>query len=297
MAPSASILVLGASGMLGSTVVRRLRATHPAWRIDGASRDPVDPLKIEVSADPAALTSLFARHSYNLAINCVGVLKDAIDQSSSSSIERAVQVNALFPHTLAEVAGHAGARVIHVSTDAVFSGRKATPYDASDQVDPTDFYGMTKALGESPASHVINVRCSLVGRDSRGRGLVEWYLRAAGLQSVAGFQDYVWTPVTTVGFADFCGTVVDPTVFTAIRGARGIVHLAPYPAVSKYHFLESLRDIAGGGAAIDASLCPGGPCRRVLAQTAGVESTAAHRDLKAALRELMIEFSSVTANP
>lgn len=287
-----AVLVLGRTGMLGSTVFHRLRSRHADWRIDGTGRGAGERLPLEAEAGRPGLTDLFRLSRYDFVVNCLGVLRNAIDDRSSESLERAIRVNALFPHELADIAGEHGVKVIHVSTDAVFSGRGMHPCTEASPPDPIDSYGATKVLGESPAPNVLNVRCSIVGRDHRQRGLLEWYL-AAQAASVVGFVDYVWTPVTTVQFADWCDEVIDDQ-FDAVRAKGHVLHLAPNPAVSKADFLQSVRDLVGGGPSIERRAGPGGPCFRALASR-DVFPSVAHgvRDpWPRLILELMTEFST-----
>ena len=282
--------------MLGSTIVRRLRARHASWRVDGAAREAPDTLRLEAEAGRSGLRRILLPARYDFVINCVGVLKSAIDPRRTETLERAVRVNALFPHELADVAGEAQSRVIHVSSDAVFSGRHLEPYSEQASPDPADAYGMTKALGESPAPNVLNVRCSIVGRDSRGRGFVDWYLGIAADRSVSGYADYVWTPVTTVQFADFCEVLVQ-SGFGSVRACAHVVHFAPNASLSKAEFLLRLRGVASRGAAIEPGSSPEGPCHRILTSSWTTESTLArsNRDWPDLIAEMLDEFAPGSA--
>jgi dTDP-4-dehydrorhamnose reductase len=287
-----SILVLGRTGMLGSTVFHRLRSLRADWRVDGTVRGAVERLSLEAEAGRPGLADLFRLARYDYVINCIGVLKNAIDDRSSQSIEGAIRVNALFPHEVADVAEEHGAKVIHVSTDAVFSGRLQQPYTEESAPDPIDTYGVTKVLGESPGPNVLNVRCSIVGRDQRQRGLLEWYLAASG-PSVVGFVDYVWTPITTVQFADWCQGLVDGS-FDAVRAGGHVLHLAPNRALSKADFLQTVRDHVGAGPRIERRSSPDGPCSRVLVSRAPASSgrPGGAPPWSTLFPELMAEFSS-----
>jgi dTDP-4-dehydrorhamnose reductase len=286
-----SVLVLGRSGMLGSTVFHRLRSRRSDWRVDGTVREAGERLSLEAEAGRPELADLFRMARYDYVINCIGVLKNAIDDRSSESMEGAIRVNALFPHEVGDVAGAHGARVIHVSTDAVFSGRLQQPYTETSAPDPIDTYGATKVVGECPAPNVLNVRCSIVGRDRRHRGLLEWYLAGSG-PSVVGFVDYVWTPVTTVQFADWCEGMVEGR-FDAVRAGGHVLHLAPNAALSKADFLEIVRTHAGTGPRIDRQSSPAGPCSRVLASRESASSSpSVAAPWSSLIPELMAEFSS-----
>lgn len=292
MRSSLAVLVLGRSGMLGSTVLHRLRSLRADWRIDGTVRGAGERLTLEAEAGRPGLADLFRLGRYDYVINCIGVLKNAIDGRSSESVERAIRVNALFPHEVADVAAKHGSKVIHVSTDAVFSGRLQQPYTEASAPDPIDTYGATKVLGESAAPNALNVRCSIVGRDRRQRGLLEWYL-AARAPSVVGFVDYVWTPLTTVQFADWCRELIDGR-FDAVRAGGHVLHLAPNAALSKADFLQFVREEVADGPSIERRSSPAGPCFRVLASREGVSSAppgAAPRWSRL-IPELMAEFST-----
>ena len=287
-----AVLVLGRSGMLGSTVFHRLRSHRPDWQIEGTVRGRGERWSLDAEAGRPGLANLFRLGRYDYVINCVGVLRNAIDERSSDIMVRAIRVNALFPHEVADVAAEQGARVIHVSTDAVFSGRIQQPYTEASAPDPIDSYGATKVLGESPAPNTLNVRCSIVGRDARQRGLLEWYL-AARAPSVVGFVDYVWTPVTTVQFADWCAEVVDGR-FDELRAGGHVLHLAPNHALSKADFLQIVRDQGSDRPPVERRSNPAGPCFRVLATRERVSSapTSAPAPWSRLLPELMTEFSS-----
>jgi dTDP-4-dehydrorhamnose reductase len=281
-----AILVLGASGMLGSTVLRRLRARRADWRVEAAGRGRHNRFTLEAEAGRPGLAEVFRLGKYDYVINSIGVLKGGIDEQRPDSVERAIRVNALFPHELADVAGDHGVRVVHVSTDAVFSGRVQQSYSESTRPDPIDVYGATKLLGESPAPNVLNVRCSIVGRDARKRGFLEWYL-GADTPSVDGFLDYVWTPVTTVQFADWCEALIAGG-FDDARDGGHVLHFAPNAPISKADFLEAVRRSLGRGPSIERVSNPGGPCHRVLASRQR-SALASWPDL---IPEVMKEFSS-----
>lgn len=116
----------------------------------------------------------------DVVVNCIGIVK----QSSAADAIAAIKINSLFPHRLAQLARDLGARLIHLSTDCVFSGRKGN-YSESDQPDPEDLYGRTKLLGELREDHCLTIRTSMIGRELNGsHGLLEWFL-ASDRSSVA----------------------------------------------------------------------------------------------------------------
>jgi dTDP-4-dehydrorhamnose reductase len=243
--------------------------------------------RFDVADGAAALERLLDEGRYAYVLNAIAVLNAEIDPTSPASVARAVCVNARFPHVLADVAASRRCAVLHVSTDAVFSGLTAEQLSTEARVDPSDVYGMSKALGESRAPNVLNLRCSLVGRDRRGRGLTEWYLSRPTDGLVKGFTDYVWTPVTVSQFVDVVHAIVQSGRFRDLREAGAVLHVAPNPPLSKYHYLEALREAAGSGARIEPAVSPAGPCWRALRPSAVLEELVAAAEWPAAIRSML----------
>src|ERR1051326_8334103 len=132
--------------MLGSAVSRGLRLR--GWSVDGTQNEnPAAPGYFDVLGTPREQWPFLARR-YSYVVNCIGILKGALDEHDGESVARAIRVNALFPHELA--ASLPNTRILHLSTDGVFSGAQDRPYVETDPTDCSDVYGKTKALGESP---------------------------------------------------------------------------------------------------------------------------------------------------
>jgi dTDP-4-dehydrorhamnose reductase len=229
--------------MLGSAVLRALSVRRD-WAVSGTqSRAPSSPNHLNAADPPDTWAHLIRDFDY--VINCIGVLKESVNETDPAAIRKAITVNALFPHFLAEVAHSAGARVIHISTDGVFSGASATPYVETHPTDCSDVYGKTKALGECPAWNVLNIRCSIVGRDPvRHRGLIEKVLNAPEGAEVMGFDDQIWNGVTTVQFGALCRRILESEVFDRIREVSGIHHFAPNDQISKYELLCIIQQVS-----------------------------------------------------
>jgi dTDP-4-dehydrorhamnose reductase len=241
----------------------------------------------EVESGAASLAAILDAGPYDYVVNCIGILNADIDEASPTSVARAVRVNALFPHELAAVTAARGTRVLHVSTDAVFSGFAGAPRFEDAPIDPVDVYGRSKALGESACPHVLNIRCSIVGRHPAGRGLTEWYLRTDPAGVATGYVDYIWTPVTVYQLADFIHAVV-VREFQHIRRAGPLVHFAPNPPLSKFDYLTQVRALSGRGARVEPALSPGGPCSRALATSRPIAGDwPIGDDWDAALRQLV----------
>lgn len=180
--------------------------------------------------DADQLAVVVAEFEPNAIVNCVGIVKQlAAAQESIPSIE----INALLPHRLARMAQDAGARLVHFSTDCVFSGSKGG-YTEADTADADDLYGRTKLLGEVAGKESITLRTSLIGHElARNTSLVEWFLAQQG--RVRGFRKAVFSGFTTIEMA----RIVD-TILVRHAGAHGIWHVSSEP-IDKYTLLKTIK--------------------------------------------------------
>ena len=176
------ILVLGASGMLGSTVFN-LFAFSDNYQVIGTIRSsksislfPKDirgclVLGIDIDNDEGLLR-LFEEVQPNVVINCIGIVKQ-LNNANDPLV--ALPVNSLFPHRLANICKSSGSRLIHISTDCVFTGRKGM-YTEEDVTDSLDLYGISKRLGEVDCPNTITLRTSIIGHELSGnRSLIDWF--------------------------------------------------------------------------------------------------------------------------
>jgi dTDP-4-dehydrorhamnose reductase len=245
VAANLHILVLGASGMLGSAVQHTL-AGGAGWCVDGTQRqDRFAPNYLDILEMPREdWSSVLRRRAYDYIVNCIGILKAAMSEQVSMALCRAIRVNALFPHELAAMAPDS--RILHASTDGVYSGSLGRPYVETDPTDCPDAYGKTKALGECPATNVVNIRCSLIGRDvAGGKGLIEWVLRTPDVAELTGYDDQHWNGVTTRQFAELCRRIIESRSFDRVRRESGLHHFCPNPVATKYEMLCRIREAAG----------------------------------------------------
>jgi dTDP-4-dehydrorhamnose reductase len=200
------ILVLGATGMLGNTMVRLLARSEgvdliAAMRSGGAQRhfEPALPVRFTApfnAESSDSLAKLFADAVPEVVINCVGLVKQVED---AQSVMAAVPINTLLPHRLARLCKATGARLVHISTDCVFSGAKGN-YVESDRADATDVYGLSKYLGEVAEPHTITLRTSIIGHELRGGlSLLEWFLAQSGCAK--GFTRAIFSGLPAVELA------------------------------------------------------------------------------------------------
>lgn len=171
----------------------------------------------------------------DIVINCIGIIKQlpsAKDPISSLSI------NSLFPHRLARLCKATNARLIHISTDCVFSGRKGM-YKEEDVSDAEDLYGRTKFLGELSSPGCLTLRTSIIGRElARSTGLVEWFLSNHGGQ-VMGYSKAIYSGFTTIAFANILAKILsDQPQLT------GLYQVSTQP-ISKFELLCLLNEAYG----------------------------------------------------
>lgn len=238
------VLVLGASGMLGSAAFRGFADTpgieaFATVRGDGVRRQFATPLQANLISgvdvlDTDVLLSVVAQVRPEIVVNCVGVVKQL---SAAKDPLVTLPLNALFPHRLARVTALAGARLVHISTDCVFCGTIGNYTEASTP-DADDLYGRSKLLGEVDYPHAITLRTSIIGRELGTRnGLVEWFLGAEG--PVRGFSRAIFSGLPTDELVDVIARHVLPH-----PELSGVWHVSTAP-INKHDLLLLLRDAYG----------------------------------------------------
>jgi dTDP-4-dehydrorhamnose reductase len=200
------IIVLGATGMIGSTVFKQLSLVKE-WKVQGVVRDATVAVRKGGAlyegclsgydlASPDHIARLFRVSNPNVVINCVGLTKH-VPQGNDKILT--LTINALLPHRLSEICELVGARLIHVSTDCVFAGTRGN-YLEKDQADAQDIYGKTKHLGESLGGNALTLRTSTIGHELGSRfGLLEWFLAQ---RECAGYRRAVFSGLPSVEFAN-----------------------------------------------------------------------------------------------
>ncbi len=238
------VLILGGSGMLG----------HKLWQFFSPRFDTFATLRSMGEAGATsdifdrsrALTGLSAESSEDFAravekvrpdaiVNCIGIVKQ---MASSRDPVSSITVNALFPHKLARICHDAGVRLIHLSTDCVFSGRRGN-YSEEDIPDAEDLYGRSKLLGEVDGENCLTIRTSMIGRELTGtHGLLEWFLSQEG-NPVRGFRRAIFSGLTTIALSELIAGII--TDHTALQG---IYHVAAKP-ISKFDLLSLIKQTYG----------------------------------------------------
>lgn len=243
------LLVLGASGMLGRALVQVLGAAPGLELFAASGRRPVeglDPRRVRTGLDvldDRALTELFAWARPEVAINAIGLIKQ---HEEGKDWAHAEPINRVLPHRLAFRCNDHAARLVHVSTDCVFDGRKGL-YRESDLPDAADVYGLTKRLGEVvDHPRAITLRTSIIGREKgSASGLIEWFMNASG--PVQGWRRAVFSGLPTVVLAEVIRDHILPR-----PDLHGLYHLSADP-IDKLTLLRETAKVYGLDTAIDPS--------------------------------------------
>jgi dTDP-4-dehydrorhamnose reductase len=236
------VLVFGVSGMIGNAMFRVLNEKMPArndvlevWgtlRSHNALNFFADNLrgKIVSGVDVVkqdAMVRVFSQVQPDVVVNCIGLTKH---HKTADDPLLALPINALLPHRMADLCAVAGARLIHISTDCVFSGTKGN-YSEGDTPDAADVYGKSKHLGEVDYPHAITLRTSTIGHELESTyGLLEWFLAQQG--SCKGFNRAIFSGLPNVEFARVIRDVVIP-----LPEMRGLYHVGAEP-IGKYELLK-----------------------------------------------------------
>ena len=235
-----SILVLGATGLIGNRLVRTLSEDFDVF---GTTRQMkfsnpkfYQLLKKDnwlINTDPKKMFELEAKIKKlkpNVIVNCLGITKQ---KTGEFDIQECVTVNALFPHQLSPICRELDIRLIHFSTDCVFSGQKGN-YTEGDIPDPIDTYGRTKVLGDLMNNQDLTIRTSFVGREiSSFMNLFEWAIRNKN-KKIHAYPNAIYSGLTTLTLSQIIKTIIvnHPKL-------SGLWHISSEP-VSKYELLRNL---------------------------------------------------------
>ena len=238
------VLVLGASGMLGHAMIRVLSENHNL-QVFGSIRS--DKVKVFFSPHNAenlvlcndvtnlnVLSDIFDKVQPNVVINCISLDKALLAKSSPLLM---IPIYALLPHQLAKLCNGIDARLIHISTDGVFSGSRGN-YLEDDACDSQDIYGITKYIGEVHESHTITIRTSIIGHELKSKnGLVEWFLSQQ--TQCQCFNRVIFSGFPTVVLAQIIRDFVIPNA-----DLNGVHHIASNP-ISKRELLLLIAEVYG----------------------------------------------------
>ena len=215
--------------MLGHQVVNYFLRFHDYDVIDIALRSKLrEKTIISDVTDGVAFERVVTEQSPDFIVNCIGVLIHG-----SSNVGNAIYLNAYLPHQLKKISKNIGAKLIHISTDCVFSGSKGG-YIESDVKDGQGIYPQTKILGEIEDDSNLTLRTSIVGPELKinGEGLFHWFMNQQG--DISGFTKSIWSGVTTIELAKAVKWSIDNEI-------TGLYHVTNNTIISKYELLKLLQ--------------------------------------------------------
>ena len=285
------VLVLGGDGMLGHrlllefaqdhTVTVTLRQQAEAYRqygvlARGSAVYGIDARTVD------QLSAVVASVKPDAVVNAIGIVKQ---RQAASDVIQSLEINALLPNRLAEICVAASARLVHISTDCVFSGARGG-YTEDDVGDATDLYGRTKLLGEVTGQGCITLRTSIIGLElKRRRSLVEWYLASRG--PIRGFTRAIYSGLTTMELARVIRRLIEE-----FPDCNGLYQVVGKP-ISKYEILRQLTESLGRTDIMiepdDSYRCDRSMQGDRFAQATGYTAPSWHEMLKELAREIKEE--------
>lgn len=220
------VLILGGTGMAGHTI--SLYFQEAGHDVTVFSRRKISLFK-NINGDIKdfnILKKIIEDGNFDAIINAIGILnKDAEDTKS-----QAVLMNSYLPHFLSDLTKNMRTRIVHMSTDCVFSGTTGG-YSEGSLKDGSTFYDRSKALGELENDKDLTFRNSIIGPDmnEEGIGLFNWFMKQEG--HVLGYTDVIWTGVTTITLAK----AMEKALKTNLTG---LYHLVNNQPISKYELIK-----------------------------------------------------------
>jgi dTDP-4-dehydrorhamnose reductase len=219
-------LILGSAGMAGH-IMKTYLDSKPDLSVIGVARSetPFADAIIDVT-DFKALEDLIIHHKPDYVINCIGVLV----QKSAADLTHAILINSYLPHFLAGLGEKLGFKLIHISTDCVFSGKDGA-YTETAFRDGDDNYARTKALGEVINPKDLTIRTSIIGPElkTNGTGLLDWFFKQNG--EIKGYSHAYWSGVTTLELAKATYAFIKQDIV-------GLYNLCPINKISKFDLLQ-----------------------------------------------------------
>lgn len=236
------VLILGGDGMLGHKAWQVLKSDLDVFLTTRSAFAEVEQFgifdrnraicQIDV-LDFSVLEKTIKEISPEVILNCIGIVKQ---REEAKDPVKSIKINSLFPHKLSELCYNTNARLIHFSTDCVFSGKKGT-YTEQDCPDPVDLYGRTKLLGEVVSGNALTLRTSIIGHELKTKhGLFEWFLSQEG-GTVKGYTRAIFSGFPTVILCEILKDII-----IKYKNLKGLYHIASNP-IDKYSLLRLIKSI------------------------------------------------------
>lgn len=226
------ILILGSGGMLGHMVYTYFKSLNKYEIIDASFPEKAFSESTLLDVTNKIELELFINNTKpDIVINCIGILLRGSEEDASN----AIYLNSYLPHQLSKLIHNYGGKLIHISTDCVFTGDKGG-YVETDFKDARDTYGLSKSLGEVDNNHDLTLRTSIIGPDLKenGEGLFQWFINQSG--SINGFTKMIWGGVTTLELAKTIDAAIDQDI-------TGLIHITNGQPISKYELISLFKKI------------------------------------------------------
>jgi len=236
------ILILGASGTLGHKMIQIgnkagyemygtvINYSKELEKVGISKKQLFSGINIEKEKDIDKLENLISTENFDVVINCIGIINKKMKNPAQT-----IYCNSVFPHLLANICSTNNTKLIHISTDCVFSGKKRGAYTGEDEPDALDLYGKSKELGEINYRNHLTIRTSFIGREIHDEktGLLEWFLSQSN--EIEGYSKAIWS--------GFTSPVLSHLIYYLIENfpdLNGIVQVASHP-IDKYSLLLLLK--------------------------------------------------------
>jgi len=222
------VLILGSTGLIGHQVYNYLQSNsnYELFNISYRKKLQEDTILLDIRNEKIFLDTI-EKIKPTIIVNCIGILING----ANNDPENAIFINAYMPHRLMRLADKIEAKLIHISTDCVFSGDKKEPYVETDEKDGKDIYARTKGLGEVINKKHLTLRTSVVGPELKddGEELFHWFMKQSG--TINGFTKAIWSGVTTFELAKAVHWSIDNNVV-------GLYHVTNNQPITKYDLLS-----------------------------------------------------------
>jgi len=221
------VLVLGSTGMIGHQVYKFLESSDKYEMFNISYRKKLNKESILCDiTDQDKFINIVKSISPDFIINCIGILIEG----ANLDIKKAIFINAYFPHKLMSIADELKSKLIHVSTDCVFSGNKKTPYVENDFKDGKGTYAKSKGLGEIINENHLTLRTSVIGPElkTNGEELFHWFMSQSG--EINGYKNSIWSGVTTLVLAKTVGWAIENNI-------TGLYHVTNNKSIDKFSLL------------------------------------------------------------
>lgn len=235
MAKSKKILIIGVKGMAGHLLYNYFKE-RIGVEVKGIGRGIVETeylYNLDVS-NVKKLEEIIEENSFDYIINCIGILnKDAEDNPS-----KAIWFNSYFPHFLENITKETNSRVIHISTDCVFSGKDNGGYTEHSFKNGEGFYAQSKALGELVNNKDVTIRTSIIGPElnPNGIGLFHWFMSQPKDVILNGFTKAYWSGITTLELAKVIEEIIEQDI-------KGLIQVSSSKKIDKYSLLQLFNEV------------------------------------------------------